>query len=315
MKVLVAIDSSSPSQVAVDEVAARPWPKATTVRILSMVESGRFREIQELVEPATQAAQSLVKNAAQRIEARLLGSSRPIVQAGNCECAGYDELAISTDVIKGHPRTAIVEYAERWGADFVVVGSHGLGGFTRFVMGSTAQAVVRHARCSVEVARAAIAGKARAADGMRILLATDGSDCSVAAARSIAERPWPAGSEVKVVSAIDLVAPATEPWYLDASVMARLEEGLAEQAQDAVKAAEKIISGAGLKASVAVPVGNPKAVVLDEAKEWGADLVVVGSHGRHGIDRVLMGSTSEAVAMHAHCSVEVIRERLQASRS
>jgi nucleotide-binding universal stress UspA family protein len=48
-------------------------------------------------------------------------------------------------------------------------------------------------------------------------------------------------------------------------------------------------------------------MILDEAKTWGADLIVMGSHGRHGLDRLVMGSVAEAVASHAHCSVEVVR--------
>jgi nucleotide-binding universal stress UspA family protein len=53
--------------------------------------------------------------------------------------------------------------------------------------------------------------------------------------------------------------------------------------------------------------GNPKARIPDDAKEWGADILVVGSHGRRGLTRLLMGSVSEAIALHAGCSVEVIR--------
>jgi Universal stress protein family len=52
---------------------------------------------------------------------------------------------------------------------------------------------------------------------------------------------------------------------------------------------------------------TPKTIILDEATQWGADLIVLGSHGRRGAERFLMGSISEAVAMHAHCSVEVVR--------
>jgi len=48
--------------------------------------------------------------------------------------------------------------------------------------------------------------------------------------------------------------------------------------------------------------------ILDVAKAWGVDLIVLGSHGRHGWDRLLMGSVAESVALHAHCSVEVIRQ-------
>jgi nucleotide-binding universal stress UspA family protein len=52
---------------------------------------------------------------------------------------------------------------------------------------------------------------------------------------------------------------------------------------------------------------GPKSIIMDEAEKWGADLIVVGSHGHRGIERFLLGSVSEGVALHAKCSVEVIR--------
>jgi hypothetical protein len=58
------------------------------------------------------------------------------------------------------------------------------------------------------------------------------------------------------------------------------------------------------------PACEPRAVILDEASKWNANLIVLGSHGRHGMDRLLMGSVSEAVAFHAHCSVEVVRSEV-----
>jgi nucleotide-binding universal stress UspA family protein len=56
-----------------------------------------------------------------------------------------------------------------------------------------------------------------------------------------------------------------------------------------------------------VLLGGPRSVIIDEADKWGADLIVVGSHGHRGFERFLLGSVSEGVARHAHCSVEVIR--------
>lgn len=53
--------------------------------------------------------------------------------------------------------------------------------------------------------------------------------------------------------------------------------------------------------------GDPKSQILDVAKEWKADMIVVGSHGRTGLNRFLMGSVSQGVVNHAHCSVEVVR--------
>ena len=55
------------------------------------------------------------------------------------------------------------------------------------------------------------------------------------------------------------------------------------------------------------PVGDPRAVLLDEARAWGVDLIVLGSRGGHGFDRLVLGSVSESVALYADCSVEVIR--------
>jgi nucleotide-binding universal stress UspA family protein len=144
---------------------------------------------------------------------------------------------------------------------------------------------------------------------MRILLATDGSDFSVAAARSIIKRPWPEGSQVKVLSVIDLVVPAMDPWYAAGEIMDRLREENTRFSQEAVQTAEKIIADAGLKTTAQVLTGSPKWRILEEAEEWGADLVVVGSHGKRGLTRLLLGSVSEAVAMRADCSVDVIRDR------
>jgi nucleotide-binding universal stress UspA family protein len=262
------------------------------VHLLSVVESAHFITVPTLIQDATEAAQALVKSAAARL--------------ASC---GLDT---TTAVIQGHARSSIVEYAEGWGADFVIVGSHGHGAFARLLLGSVAQAVVRHAPCSVEVVRAAIPESARTRRAMRILLGTDGSDCSIAAARSVAERPWPEGSEVSVLSAVHVVEPPTG-WYVDSKSIDRLRSEADEQAQQSLADARKILVPAGLKVMTALLRGDPRAVIVDQAKEWNADLLVLGSHGRRGLTRMFLGSVSEAVVTHAHCSVEVIRERTPAS--
>ena len=81
-----------------------------------------------------------------------------------------------------------------------------------------------------------------------------------------------------------------------------------------VETVERVLVSAGLTATVAALSGNPKEVILEEAKKWNADLIVVGSHGRRGIKRLLLGSVSEAVAMKAPCSVVVVRGSSQRPR-
>ena len=288
MNILLAIDHSTSAETAVSEVAARPWPPMTKVCVLSVVEPPRVLVVPSIVQTATEASQALVGNAADRLSAQ--------------------GLETSTHVVQDYPRSGIVEYAGNWGADMIVVGSRGQSGITRFLMGSVAHAVVRHAQCSVEVVRATISDRPAGARAMKILLATDGSEFSAAAARSVAGRPWPEGTKVSVISVADLVTPAIEPWHIDVRITETLREEAMTRAHDAAQAAENIIGQAGLECGGMVLTGPAREAILDEAKEWAADLVVVGSHGLRGIKRLLIGSVAEAVAVHAHCSVEVIRE-------
>jgi len=147
---------------------------------------------------------------------------------------------------------------------------------------------------------------------MKILLATDGSDCSKAAVVAVAERTWPEGSEVKVISAIELpYTPMTETWALPDSYFKELETAVAERAEAAVnQAAKRLKSARGeLLITTEVANGSAKDVILDEAEKWGADLIVLGSHGYRGWRRFLLGSVSHAVATHARCSVEIVRSR------
>jgi nucleotide-binding universal stress UspA family protein len=130
-----------------------------------------------------------------------------------------------------------------------------------------------------------------------VLLATDGSETSAEAARAVAERLWPEGSEFRVISVEEL-------WAIKPS---RVKED--KEAQDSVSNAKELLASAGLKPIGAVLSGNTRGAILSDAKQWGADLIFVGSHGRRGIKRFLLGSVSEGVAMDAHCSVVVVRGR------
>jgi len=153
---------------------------------------------------------------------------------------------------------------------------------------------------------------------MKILLATDGSDYSKAAVNSVAERPWPQGSEVKIISAMEVpFAPTTEAWVLPNSYYSELDRVARVQAEAAVKyAVERIESGkaSGLEIITKIISGSAGEVILDEAEKWDADLIVLGSHGYSGWQRFLLGSVSHAVATHAHCSVQIVRQKPHAEK-
>jgi nucleotide-binding universal stress UspA family protein len=146
---------------------------------------------------------------------------------------------------------------------------------------------------------------------MKILLAVDGSAFSEAAAKSVAGRPWPIDSEVKIVTVIEPSQPyAVEPWALPIRYWDDLEKAAQQQAKQAIEMATKQFNGTqGLRISLEILNGSAKGVILDEAETWGADLIVMGSHGYTGLKRILLGSVSHAVMPHAICSVEIVRSR------
>jgi nucleotide-binding universal stress UspA family protein len=145
---------------------------------------------------------------------------------------------------------------------------------------------------------------------MRVLVAIDGSKYSDAAVQSVAERGHSPASEVKVLHVIAgglPISPEVGVWGFGAPALFEVTEEQRQAAKELVTEASDVLHTAGWKVSTSVVEGDPKSLILDLAEQWNADLIVVGSHGRRGLDRFLLGSVSEAVARHARCSVEIVR--------
>ena len=144
---------------------------------------------------------------------------------------------------------------------------------------------------------------------MKILLAIDGSPCSDAAVKEVARRPWPQGSSLRVLTAFESPIPPTpETWAVPASYFEEIEIALRKQGQNIIESAlQELNANKTLSLSSIIVFGSPRPVILDEAESWGADLIVLGSHGYGALKRFLLGSVSQAVVSHAKCSVEVVR--------
>jgi nucleotide-binding universal stress UspA family protein len=143
---------------------------------------------------------------------------------------------------------------------------------------------------------------------MKILLAVDGSAPSDAAVQAVSERRWGAGSVIRVLSAVQtVIPPATNLWLDAGGSVERFQADLTAYAGDITARAAQLLEAKGLATETVVRHGDPREVILDEAKEWDADLIVVGSHGYTGLRRFFLGSVAQSVVSHAPCSVEVVR--------
>jgi nucleotide-binding universal stress UspA family protein len=149
---------------------------------------------------------------------------------------------------------------------------------------------------------------------MKILLATDGSINSNAAVEEVANRPFPEGTQVLIMSAYE----NTSFIVSESAVMGGLAGGYEEAGNIAMKLAEKAVKMASetikeknpaLSISTKVVIDFPKEAILKEAESFDADLIVLGSQGLGALSRFLLGSVSQAVALHADCSVEIVRKQ------
>jgi nucleotide-binding universal stress UspA family protein len=146
MKVLLAIDGSPHSAAALDVVASRPWPVGTKLEVLTVVHSGTPL----LLDPAFVMAAIHVETTQKlrRLAPELLAHSAARLRRERAD------LTVTTKVLEGPPRELIVEEARTWGADLIVVGSHGHGALRQALLGSVATGVSAEASCAVEIIRA-----------------------------------------------------------------------------------------------------------------------------------------------------------------
>ncbi len=193
----------------------------------------------------------------------------------------------------------IVAVAKETNADLVLVGSHGRTGISRFLLGSVAEKVVRHAECDVLVAR----GDAPAGGYKRILLPIDFSEVSEQAMARAAELVEP-GGRVDLLHCWQL--PGGSPTYWG-KVGPALGESIARGAADFGAKAIARVGDTKAEFSLEVQEGDARHNIEKRTEGGEYDLVMMGSHGRTGINRALLGSVAESTVRHLKTAVYVSR--------
>jgi nucleotide-binding universal stress UspA family protein len=291
MKAIVGTDGSPCSQVAIDLVGWLAWPQNTTLRVVSALDplelSGLF------VGFAAVETTSFEADIKQELEARVEAAAQALTGPGRM---------VEHRVVSGRPATAVCEQARTFGADIIAVGSRGRGPIESMMLGSVSAEIVGHAPCPVLVAR----GR----EVRRILFAYDGSDQANRAEDLLATWPMFAGARVDVVS-----VSASETNWDDALVVPFAQmrppvrtpasESLTHHRELARSSAERL-GRAGSKVDWTVCTGDAAHGILNSARQYNSDLVVMGTRGLTGLRRLMLGSVARNVVTHAHCSVLVV---------
>ena len=211
-----------------------------------------------------------------------------------------DDLPTTTAVERGVPDEIIREYAAGHDIDLVVMGTHGRTGVRRFVLGSVTEKVVRLSDVPVLVVRVTEGGPTVPYED--ILLPTDGSEGAAAALEHAATLARAFDARVHVVSVVDSAATTLEGGW---SVML---DDLDAAAQEAVAGMAEDLRDRGVReVRTEVSVGTPYRDLLDYVEDEGIDLVAMGTHGRSGIERYLLGSVTEKLLRTSPAPVLTVR--------
>lgn len=208
----------------------------------------------------------------------------------------FPKWKIEVKTCVGDHASELVKIAKSWGADLIVIGSHGKSLVPRFFSGSVSNKVLINSPCSVRISRGSRASRETPE---RIIVALDGSASAKAVLEVVKARSWSKDSEIKVVAVND---PSKSMAVVVDYQVAEEHKGLKQVVESAVE----VLRLAGFHASGEVKSGEPKQVLIHEAKAWDADCIFVGTGTLRGTQRLFSGSASEAVAAQAPCSVEVV---------
>ncbi len=264
--ILVATDASEFSEGAVragTELAKTCGAKITVLRVIE------FNP--EFDAHAPDLAEKLEIEARQKLD-----DVKGVIEK---QCPGCEALLARSE----KPYERIVEEAEKLGPDIIVMGRRGRTGLKRVLMGSVTARVIGHSPVNVLVVprEAAPAYK-------NILVATDGSDDSRAAAVEALRIARTTGGALSIMAVTDVDVEEARRWVDEIKELADRE---------------------GVSSETIVQKGIPHESIVGQAREKNADLIVVGSHGRTGLGKLLMGSVTERVIGFAHCAVLVVKKK------
>ena len=309
MRVLIAFDGSRDAESALDDLRACGLAHAGEAKVISIAEVWLPPKdaLNEKVSAADAYLEKVLADARTRSDRAVSEAEMMARYAANRVRVLLPEWEVSAIASSGSPAWEIVDEAKKFDADLIVVGAQGNSLFSRIALGSISQKVLTEARCSVRIGRGSIDIDP---GPQRIVVGFDGSKGAIAAVRSVSDRTWSSGTEIRLVSAAEPSVPPAISRFVNPAGRATIGIRSSDRVwfENSAETALASLAEAGLDARLTVRDGNPKHVLVEEAETWGADCIFVGANARGGLlERFVVGSTSAAVAARAHCSVEVVR--------
>lgn len=287
MHILLATDGSAESLEAAKQLARIPFgvqPKITLVTALV----GPPHDL------ATSEARDRVREAETSFANKALTEARGVLQGAFSD--------VDQVVEEEHPSKLILQTAQERSADLIVLGARGHSAVYRVFLGSTADHVANHAKCSVVIVRSGENGTiADPSNPFRVLLAYDGSDSAKEASRQLCSLEWPSESQVHIAMVLEKPKLIPEYEIYDPIQIAESEESLSRLEEPHALSCQ-------VKHSVreSLHVGN---AICEIAEAEGSNLMFIGGTGKSAIARFFLGSVSRFVLHHAPCTLWIARAK------
>jgi nucleotide-binding universal stress UspA family protein len=281
MRVLLGTDGSPDAVRAADWLAGFPLPADSQILVVSV-----------LPHLGSRAAEH--KNA-------MHAQTRQVLEDARLTLAPR---AVDVQLTEGGVRERLLETAEEWNADLIVLGARGLSGMERALLGSVSLSVAREASCAVMIVKGA------AKPLQRVVVGLDGSEHSRHALNFMASLPLTADTELVLVGVAEKThLPRSAPRLVTAQLrafIAEVDEEEKTRKQQILADAEHTINLRG-RVQLRSVVGNPPDEIVAVAKTTGAQLIVLGSRGLGRLQRLVLGSVSEGVLLQSECTVIITK--------
>ena len=309
LKLLIGYDVSDHSNFAIDDLRRAGMPSEVEAVVLTI---GEAWELPFVIDRVSSSSEKFVHPNVAMIEEHLSEVSEKARILSESAVSQLKEFfpgwSVRAEVRCGRPAIEIVEMADEWSPDLLLMGSQGRSTVGRVLLGSVSHKVLNDTRCSVRIARNSNIAEAASA---RVIVAMDGSTNAAAALQAVAERNWMPGTEIRVVAVNDPFARRRSAGYIDWN-MAEDKPHDTEEAREWIrKVIEEpvdILRATGCNISHRMRFGDAPNMIMTEASEWQANSIFLGARGLGPVKRFILGSVSSAVVSKAKCSVEVIRE-------
>ncbi len=324
MKVLVPVEDPLFGAAVVDFIGRHKWPLKTEFLVAHVIDP-------TLLDHSTQVSFiSLLRACDEQVIADATGLVNAVAQALN-NCCPY--ATVAQEVVQAPVKDQIIRMAEKWGADLVIAGSHGRSGFNEFVLGSVSLALTQEIQAplvlvrpdkeslrlwvnldystrlhqSIEKELARLQGKRKEE---RVLLAMDETPLSRDIIDFVSHHGWPCDTEFKLISAVQAHHVTLLSEHKKTKLMQQMvwdREGILS-----VLASRLREDLSTTKVSTFVEHGKPKEIILSIARDWQADLLVLGCHFRTSVQRFFLGSTALPILCSAPCTVLLFKDKSKA---